>query len=240
MPTEPFTAIRIPGEVSTRIEVTCRNGRPCLRSSAGLLRAQRLHGPPDVCRVALVATTALLLGGDEVDLEVYVGPGARLELSDVAGTVAYHGRGRSAGWSTRIELDGGAGLVYRGQPFVIADGAEARRSLSLDAAPGAAALIRETLILGRVGEVGGAVHDRLLVRRAGAELLVEEQCLEPTSRHRPGLLGPHRVIDTLLALGCDPGPMPPGATRFQLLESGSTLTRYLGRSLSCSPLTAAL
>ncbi len=240
MPTGSFTAIRIQGEVSTRIEVTCRDRRSIFRSTAGLLRAQRLHGPPDVCRVALVATTALLLGGDEVDLEVYVGPGARLELSDVAGTVAYHGRGRSAGWSTRIELDNGAGLVYRGQPFVVADGAEARRLLSLDAAPSATALIRETLIFGRAGEVGGSVHDRLLVRRAGRELLIEDQCLDPAKRQRPGVLGPHRVVDTLLALGCDPGSVPPGATRFQLLESGSTLTRFLGRSLADSGLTASL
>ncbi len=239
MPTGPFTSIRMQGEVRTRIDVTCRDGRPCFRSTAGLLRAQRLHGPPDTCRVALVATTALLLGGDEVDLEVYVGPGARLELSDVAGTVAYHGRGQSAGWSTRIELGHGAGLVYRGQPFVVADGAEARRSLHLDAAPNATALIRETLILGRAGELGGSVHDRLLVRRAGREVLIEDQCLDPASRQRPGLLGTRRVVDTLLALGCDPGSVPPGATQFQLLEPGSTLTRFLGRSLADSPLTAS-
>ena len=35
----------------------------------------RLHGPPEMCRVALVATTALLLGGDQVELDVRVGPG---------------------------------------------------------------------------------------------------------------------------------------------------------------------
>ena len=43
------------------------------------------------------ATTALLLGGDAVELVVEVGPGAVLDLFDVAGTVAYHGRGRSGG-----------------------------------------------------------------------------------------------------------------------------------------------
>ena len=123
---------------------------------------------------------------------------------------------------------------------MVADGAEARRLLSLDAAPAATALIRETLILGRAGEVGGSVHDRLLVRRAGRELLIEEQCLDPANRQRPGVLGPHRVVDTLLALGCDPGSVPPGASRFQLLESGSTLTRFLGRSLADSGLTASL
>ena len=47
-----------------------------------MLRAQRLHGPADRVRVALVGQTALLLGGDRVGLDIEVGPGAVLELSD--------------------------------------------------------------------------------------------------------------------------------------------------------------
>ena len=209
------------------------------RTTPGALRALRLHGPPEACRVALVATTALLLGGDSVELEVRLGPGARLELSDVAGTVAYHGRGRPASWSARVKLDVGAQLVYAGQPFVVADGAEVSRSLSVDAAAGASALIRDTLILGREGEVGGCVRNRTVVRRERVELLVEDQHLEPRTRSRPGLLGTARVIDSLLALGVDPGPVPAGAVRFALLEPGSTLTRFLGRSLAESGLELA-
>ena len=196
----------------------------------------RLSGPPETCRLALVATTALLLGGDQVELEVCLGPGVRLELMDIAGTVAYHGRGRAATWSTRIELADGARLVYAGQPFVVADGAEVTRSLSVDAAAGATALIRETLILGRAGETGGWARERLEVRRAGAELLVEDQLLDPQARRRPGLLGDHRVVDTLLALGVDPGPAAAAAVRCALLEPGSSLTRFLGHSFADSPL----
>ncbi len=84
-----------------------RDGRHQVRTSAGLLRAQRLHGPADRVRVALVGQTALLLGGDEVGLDVEVGPGAVLDLSDIAGTVAYHGRGRAASW--HVEHPAGAG-----------------------------------------------------------------------------------------------------------------------------------
>lgn len=194
----------------------------------------RLAGPPGVCRIALVATTALLLGGDTVEVDVHVGAGARLELSDVAATVAYHGRGRPASWATRIELAEGAEILYAGQPFVVADGAEVSRTLTVGAAAGASALIRETLILGREGEVGGVVRSRSVVRREGTELMIEHQDLEPGSRGRPGLLGTARVIDSLLALGVDPGPVPEAAVRFALLEPGSTLTRFVGRSLADS------
>lgn len=232
------TARCTPTEVTTCVEVTCCDGRLLLRTTSGLLRAQRLHGPPGTCRVALVATTALLLGGDHVDLEVRVGAGAHLELLDVAGTVAYAGRGRPATWNTRIELGPGAHLRYAGEPFVVADGAEVTRTLSVDAAGGAAALIRETLILGRQGEHGGWAREQMTVRRAGVELLVEDQRLEPQTRRRPGLLGSHRVVDTLLAVGADPGPPPArldgAAVRFALVEPGSTLTRFLGHSLADS------
>lgn len=222
---------------TTRIAVEVRDGRSRLRHTDGLLRAQPLHGPPGVCRVGLVATTALLLGGDDVEIEVEVGPGARLELSEVAGTVAYHGRGVRASWRTRTMLATGAELVVRGEPFVVADGAEVTRSIDLELAAGASALVRETLVLGRQGESGGPLRSRMAVRRDGREVLVEDQDFDPDLRQRPGSLGAHRVVDTLLAVGADPGPTPPGATRFRLAAPGSTLTRFLGRSLADSPLT---
>jgi len=184
-----------------------------------------------------VATTALLLGGDAVEVSVELGHGARLELGEVAGTVAYAGRGASATWRLRILLAADAQLVLRGEPFVVADGAKVTRSLDLDLAPGASAVLRDTLILGRSGEIGGALRNSTTVRRDGREVLVEDQDLDPTRRGRPGVLGGVRVVDTLLGFGIEPGPALLGADRFVLAEPGSTLTRFLGTSLAASPLT---
>jgi urease accessory protein len=224
--------------VTTRVEVGRSNGRYRLQTTSGLLRAQRLAGPPEICRVALVATTALLLGGDDVQLDVRVGRGAQLELSDIAGTVAYNGRGRAASWTVRVVVEEGATLAYSCEPFVVADGAEVTRSLRLDVAQEASASTRETLVLGRAGESGGLVRDRLLVRRGDVDVLVEEQQLNPATRARPGLLGTNRIIDTVLTVGIDPGPAPAGAIRMALVDPGCTLTRYLGQSLADSPLQA--
>src|SRR3954468_20604168 len=99
---------------ATRLVVDVVDGRHRVWMRHGLLRAQRLHGPPDRARVALVGQTALLLGGDEVELEITIGEEATLELSEVAGTVAYDGRGRPATWVTTITLDRGAQLVWAG------------------------------------------------------------------------------------------------------------------------------
>lgn len=221
----------------TRIEVELRDGRHRVRQREGLLRAQRLHGPDDRCRLGLLATTGLLLGGDEVEIEIVLGPGARLELSDVAGTVAYHGRGRAASWHTRIEVAPGARLVYRGEPFVVADGAEVDRGLELDLAAGACAAVRETLVLGRSGERGGQVTARTAIRRCGRDLLVEELELGPDTYGLPGLLGDSRVVDVVIRLA-EPAPPAPPAETFALLDGDTTITRYLGTSLAASPIVA--
>ncbi len=233
-----------------------RDGRHQLRTGAGPLRAQRLHGPTDRVRVALVGQTALLLGGDRVGLDIEVGPGAMLELSDIAGTVAYHGRGRPASWHTSIRLGWGARLHYAGEPLVLSDGSDVTRTLTVDLADRAAAWLRETMVFGRAGEVGGTVDATTVLRREGTEFCRERLMLDPAARSRPGVLGGVRVVDSVLSLGAPAGEWAPDRTAstpataadrhsrstpsdlvtYQLLEPDSTLTRYLGTSLADSPL----
>jgi urease accessory protein len=181
----------------------------------------------------------LLLGGDQVELNVEVGPNARLQLFDVAGTVAFDGRGARASWHVSIRLAPGAQLWMSGEPFVVADGADVTRSLDLVADPTAHALLREIVVLGRTGEAGG--HLRNLV-----SIQVDEQpvCLEDTDldftkiRTLPGLLGNCRVMDTITALGpaAQQVKAAPDAVQFTLHRSAGTVTRHLGRDLSSSPL----
>lgn len=214
------------------------HGRLRTHLRTGLLRPQLLHGPPDRCRVGLLATTALLLGGDAVRLEVDVGPGVTLELTDIAGTVAYDGRDRAASWSVHLSVADGGRLRWSGEPFVVADGADVARDLSLELATGAQALLRETVVLGRSGQVGGRLHNRTTVRSEGRPVLVEDTLLDPaTHRRLPGMLGDLRVIDTLLAVGLDPpsGPVD-GSTLYRLAGPRATLRRHLGTDLAASPL----
>jgi urease accessory protein len=213
-------------------------GRLRTRLRSGLLRPQPLHGPADRCRIGLLATTALLLGGDAVDLEVEVGPGVTLELSDVAGTVAYDGRGHPATWTVRVRVAEGGRLRWSGEPFVVADGADVTRTLSLELADGAVALVRETVVLGRTGQLGGVLRNRATVLQAGLPVLVEDTELDPaTHRRLPGMLGELRVVDTLLALGTGaPGADAGGVTAFRLAGTRAHLLRHLGPDLAGSPL----
>jgi urease accessory protein len=216
--------------------VQLRPDGPRVVLAAGLLRAQRVADGPHGPRVGLVATTALLLGGDEVELTVELGPGARLELFDVAGTVAYHGRGRSASWRTTVTLADDAALTYSGQPFVVSDGAKVTRNLQLDLAGSARLRLRETLVLGRAGQAGGRVRSRTDLRVDGSEAWREDTDLDPAGiRDRPGLLGGHRVIDTVLTVGRSARAAPPAVT-YALVGGVGTVTRYLGTDLADSPL----
>jgi len=193
----------------TLIAVDPAPGRARLTHTPGPVaaRVQRVDGRG--ARVGLVATTALLLGGDHVEFDVRVGPGGWLDIVETAGTVAYDAQGAASSWTIRAQVAAGAALTWSGEPFVIADGANVHRATEIELATGATACLRETLVFGRVGEAGGAVRSVTRARLDDAELLVEEHDLANAGvRTRPGMLGPCRVIDTVLLLGI-PAPATP-------------------------------
>lgn len=200
----------------TRVEVhgASDGGRPRLDVSTGRLRSGTALHPRIVhlgigsCRVALVQDGALLLCGDSVRLEVFVGPGARLELVEPAGTVAYAMRGGSASWDVDVTVAPGGVLVWHGQPFVVAEGADVRRTMTARLEESASLLLRETLVLGRAHEGPGRLHARTLVEQASRPVLVEELHLGPGCPN-VGVLGEHRVLDTVLVCGSRPSaPLP--------------------------------
>jgi len=222
--------------VTTRIRVERSAEGSRVALAGDLLRPQRVADGPDGPRIGLVATTALLLGGDEVELAVEVGPRATLDLFDVAGTVAYHGRGRPASWRTTLSLADGAALCYAGQPFVVSDGADVTRVLSLDVAGSSRLRLRETLVLGRVGQTGGRVRSRTDLRVDGVAAWREDTDLDPAGiRDLPGLLGGRRVVDTVLTVG-QPALSAPPAVAYELLGGVGAVTRWLGQELADSPL----
>lgn len=209
------------GRVHVRTGTPGDPGVPCLRSL--LLDSSARHA-----RVALVPDGALLLAGDAVRLDVVVGPGIRLELVEPAGTVAFDMRGGDASWDVRLDLAAGATMVWGGEPFVVAAGASVRRSTSVDLGPGARLLVRETLVMGRHGERGGHLEQAWRAHGPdGAPLLVEQTILDERA-DRPGILGGHRAIGTVVALGVavDPDVCPEGRLD---LEHGGTVWRGLAR-----------
>ncbi|MFF9350031.1 urease accessory protein UreD [Streptomyces sp. NPDC014734] len=191
-------------------------GRHLVRdlSPGAFLAPRPLVPAPDRVRIALVGTRAGLLAGDELRLRVSVGPGARLELVEPSGLVAYHHRGGASTWRARVDIAEGGELHWDGKPFVVCDGARVVRSMDVVLAAGARMLWRDTLVLGRSGERGGSVRATTRVTYDGRELLVEDLDLtDPEVRELPGVLGPHRIIGAVTSLGSAPaGPSHPYRT----------------------------
>ncbi len=203
-----------------------------------MLAVRRVRSTDCGAVVALVATSAVLVADDDIVIDVHVGAGAWLEIVETAGTVAYNAFGAPSRWSARITVADGGRLTWLGEPFVVSDGANVDRVTTVDLAPTGTALLRETVVMGRVGERGGAVDVRTTVRQSGAPLLVERLDLtDPAERSHPGLLGPHRVVDTVSALGWRPPPTPElvAGQRFDLHAAGA-LARSLDATTHTSPL----
>jgi len=220
------------GTTSVRVEADPDGRRPIVHlstsGSGAMLRPRLVDLGGHAVRVALVADGALLLSGDEIRIEVVVGSGVHLDLMEPAGTIAYDMRGGSARWDVSLELLPGASIGWHGQPFVVAAGARVLRTTRVSLAADAVARIRETLVLGRSGEGPGELVTTTSMSYGDQAVLVEELSLAP-GRPRVGVLGDHRVIDTVYALG--PGTtsidVPAGAQRFELPVAGT-----MWRSLS--------
>ncbi|WP_374455342.1 urease accessory protein UreD [Nocardioides sp.] len=215
----------------TRIEV----GRDGCGFRDGALAARRLPSGPGEVRVALVATHALLLADDHVRVEVVVDGPVALEVVETAGTVAYDMRGRSARWEVDVRLTGGARLTWRAEPFVVSGGADVVRSTVVDAAGGSEVTLRESIVFGRTGEVGGTLTSTTRASCSGSPALVEELHLTSDVRGGPATMAGLRCLDSLTTLG---HRLPDGPDVLQLHATGS-VRRWLGDRLHESPLQAA-
>ena len=150
----------------TRIGVQAAPGRARLTLTGGPISPRVLRVAEDGARIGLVATTALLLGGDHVDIEVDVGPGAWLEIVETAGTVAYDADGVDVvldgpdHGGRRRRADLGRRTLRR-----LATAPTCGGHTSIELGAGAVACLRETLVLGRTGETGGAIRSTLSARQ---------------------------------------------------------------------------
>lgn len=184
-------------------------------------------------RVALVAGGALVLGGDEIGLNVRVGAGCILELSEVGGTVAYDADGASSQWWTRVVVEPGATLIWHGLETIVADGANLHRRTDIVLAADARALVRDVCVLGRSGERGGHLRVETTVTADRTPLLVESVDVHG-DRPTPGVLSEHRVLESILLAGVRPAHDPEEHT--MTLAGPGALARYLGAAAHESPL----
>jgi urease accessory protein len=110
----------------------------------------------------------------------------------------------------RLRVGAGARLAWLPQPLILTSGCDLVASIELELDDGAAALLRETVVLGRHGEAGGRYRSALRCDLAGAPLLREAVLLDGTSgvTASPLVLGGARSYGTLALLGARPAGAP--------------------------------
>jgi len=211
----------------TSIAVAAATGRAELTVAAGDFSPRVIRIDGTGAQVALVATKALLLGGDHVRIDLTVGPGAWLDVLETTGTVAYDGDDVPSSWTVRAHVGEGGRLSWQGEPFVVAHGANVLRDTRIDLAAGAVVCVREVLVLGRSGERAGAMRTRSRILLDGEPVLVEDLDLSG-ERELPGIVGDIRVLDTVTMVGVRPEPPTlPSGDYFELAGPGAVARQLL-------------
>jgi urease accessory protein len=205
----------------SRISVHPGEGRVRVGLVTGAIAPRLIERDATSARVALAAAQMLLLDGDAVRIEIEVGAGCTLEIEDIGGTVAYPG---ASSWRVEANIGSGGRLLWRGLPFVVTAGARAERRTEFVLGPEAIVLLRETLVLGRHGEIGGTIDSGVTAVGNGGPILVER--LEADGAlPGPGVLGTNRVVDSVIAIGYS----PPTVAGDLVLERPGAVSRFLGQ-----------
>ncbi|SMH33832.1 urease accessory protein UreD [Mesorhizobium australicum] len=160
-------------------------GRLAVAAQGGRTRLERLfqQGAAKI-RMPTVTTGALeailintaggMTGGDRLEWEIEVGTGAAAVLTTQACEKAYRSAGGVARIRTSAQVAAGGHLAWLPQETILYDRSALHRRLDVDLAPGATALIVESVIFGRraMGEVVTTAQFRDVWRiRSGGRLV---------------------------------------------------------------------
>ncbi|MEV6344572.1 urease accessory protein UreD [Actinoplanes sp. NPDC051851] len=154
--------------------------------------------------VHLVGGAAGPLRGDELRLDIEVGPGAALEMLSVAAQLALPGRPAPASRMTvTASVAAGGTLRWLPEPLIAASGCDHVAITRVTVAEGGSLLWRDDLVCGRHGEGSGDMLQDSLFRYAGSTVHRHELAVGPRAPGWDGaaVLGEGRAIGTLVALG---------------------------------------
>ena len=172
-----FAANRAVSRVDVAIDT--RNGVTRLRHlrEEGSLRIRFPRTISDELEAVLVNTAGGIAGGDDLELRFAAGPDTRTVVTGAAAEKIYRSLGADANIRLALEIGANAKLAWLPQELILFDGAQVRRSIEIDLAPGAHLLVAEGLVFGRAG-MGEKVErglflDRWRVRRGGRLLFAD-------------------------------------------------------------------
>ncbi|TPL19625.1 MULTISPECIES: urease accessory protein UreD [unclassified Mesorhizobium] len=225
-----------------------QDGRTRLRrlyqDGSAKIRMPAVSGGP--LEAVLINTAGGLTGGDRLAWEIDVGAHASATITTQACEKIYRAASDRAEVSVRLTVGENGRVAWLPQETIVFDRSAFARTLDLDLAAGAEALVLEATVFGRtaMGEraVQGGFHDRWRVRRGGALIHAEDFRIGPdiaATLARPPIAGGAVAMATVLLISpraealLDPvreiiGGQG-GASTWSVQESGKLLARlYAG------------
>ncbi|RJT42770.1 urease accessory protein UreD [Mesorhizobium waimense] len=159
----------------------------------------------DPLEAVLINTAGGLTGGDRLDWEVDVGAGASASITTQACEKIYRAASDRAEVRVRLTVGAGGRIAWLPQETIVFDRAAFARTLDVELAADAEALLLEATVFGRLamGErtTHGDFHDRWRVRQDGALVHAEDFRIGPdiaASLGRPAVAGGAAAITTVL------------------------------------------
>ena len=191
---------------------------------AGRVRITRLRSDgPLALRVSgetvhLVGAGAGPLGGDDLELTVGVGPGARLDVRSAAASLVLPGRPGSppSRLTVRARVAAGGRLDFSPEPAIAAAGCDHRALADIRLDEGAELVWREEIVLGRHRERPGRYVSRFDVTVGSVPLLRHELRIDEDATSS-AVLGGAKAVGTLLVSGPGPAPEPYAGEGFAVM-----------------------
>lgn len=134
------------------------------------------------CEGTIINTGGGMTGGDLMQVDVALAPGAQALLTSQAAEKLYRAEADPTRIEVALRLGAGSTLAWLPQEMILFDRARLVRRLTVDMAPDASLTLAESIVFGRtaMGEevVEGQLDDRWSIRRGGRLVLVEAVRLE--------------------------------------------------------------
>jgi urease accessory protein len=239
------------GEIKVAVRANGAGGctYSTLHSSGALAVRATLDG------VWMVGASAHPIGGDQLRVELDVGPDAELAMHSASSTLA---RSSTPPLASRMEISAqvarGATLCWSPAPSIAAQGSLHRCDTVVLLDPTSVLSWSDAVVLGRMGEGYGSWSSRIRIEVSGRPLLVSEVALGPQfgSWSSSAVLNGARCVQSVILV--KPGHRAPepithlnaglvislSDCAIQLMSWGDSLTETAGvlRELICHPLLA--
>ena len=223
-----------PGGARSRVSTLRSQGHLVLRPRNPVEPEPLTHRRAGVARVALAAGTAGPVGGDDFHLDVRVGAGSTLVLSDVSSMLVLPGpHGDRSRMRVSVRVEEGATLVWIPRPVIAARRCRHTHDVRVSLEADARLVLREEVLLGRHREEPGDFTTTLRVTLDGRALYHQRLRFGPDADGSRGeaVLGGNRAAGSVIAVdpawaGATPPPdaFAPGAALTALPGPGVLVT----------------